>query len=181
MTDNSTQSTQRASELPDTMRIREATSTDRPELLRVHKAAIRGVEPGSYSEYQLDAWEAAQDDPSQYPVDDSTQYLAVAETEDGTVVGFVGIDVADGVLETLYVDPAVGGQGVGSALLRHGEALAREQGCNQLVMAASKNAVSFYEQFDYERQSETFDLDMGSHVLEFVRMEKTVSDQFATK
>jgi hypothetical protein len=48
-------------------------------------------------------------------------------------------------------------------------------------MAASKNAVSFYEQFDYERQSETFDLDMGSHVLEFVRMEKTVSDQFATK
>lgn len=181
MTDNSPQSTQRPSELPDTMRIREATSTDRQELLRVHKAAIRGVEFGSYSEDQLYAWAAAQDDPSQYPVDDSTQYLAVAETEDETIVGFVGIDVADGVLETLYVVPAVGGRGVGSALLRHGETIARKQGCNRLVMAASKNAVSFYEQFDYERRPETFDLEMGPHVLEFVRMEKTVSDQFATE
>jgi hypothetical protein len=100
--------------------IREATSGDGPAILAVHRAAIRGIEPGTYAPAAIDAWVATQDDPSQYPLDDPTQYVAVATIdgdsvdataredravvtarEDSAVVGFVGLDLDRGVLETV--------------------------------------------------------------------------------
>jgi len=156
----------------DGMQVREATSDDAPDVLAVHRAAIGAIEPGAYTAAQLDAWAAAQDDPTQYPFDDAGQYLAVAETDAAGVVGFVGVDRADGVLETLYVHPDHAGMGVGSDLLTHAEGVLREAGHQRVVMAASRNAVPFYERHGYETTPETFDLEMGRETLSFVRMER---------
>lgn len=154
------------------MRIREATSDDAADVLAVHRAAIEAIEPGAYTAAQLDAWAAAQDDPTQYPFDDEAQYLAVAESGAAGVVGFVGVDRGDGVLETLYVRPDHAGAGIGSDLLTHAEGVLQAAGYDRVVMAASRNAVPFYEHHGYETTSETFDLEMGTETLSFVRMER---------
>jgi putative acetyltransferase len=171
--------------------IREATSGDGPAILAVHRAAIRGIEPGTYAPAAIDAWVATQDDPSQYPLDDPTQYVAVATTdgdsvdataredravvtarEDSAVVGFVGLDLDRGVLETLYVSPAAGGDGVGAALLEHAEGVARRHDHDRLVAAASINAVGFYERHGYEQEPDTYTRDMDGHRIEFQSVEK---------
>jgi putative acetyltransferase len=154
------------------MRIREATNDDAADVLAVHRAAIEAIEPGTYTAAQLDAWAAAQDDPTQYPFDDESQYLAVAERDAAGVVGFVGVDRGDGVLETLYVHPDHAGAGIGSDLLTHVEGALRAAGHDRVVMAASRNAVPFYEHHGYETTAETFDLEMGTETLSFIRMER---------
>lgn len=158
------------------MRLRDATTADAAAILAVHRAAIEGVDPDVYTAAQLAAWKAAQDDPDQYPIGEAEQYLAVAEDEQAGIVGFVGLDLEEGVLETLYVDPEFGGKGVGSALLDHGEKVARRHDHDAIAMAASQNATAFYERHGYVEREETFALDMGEETLEFVRMDKSFSE-----
>lgn len=53
-------------------------------------------------------------------------------------------------LEDLYVRPAVRGKGIGLALLKATEAVARERGCGRLewsVLDWNSNAIAFYEAF----------------------------------
>ena len=53
-------------------------------------------------------------------------------------------------LEDLYVRPAVRGKGIGIALLKATEAVARERGCGRLewsVLDWNSNAIAFYEAF----------------------------------
>lgn len=157
------------------VQLRKANSSDDTAILDVHRAAIRAINPDRYTGDEVDAWAAAQDDPSQYPLDDQTQYLAVAETEDNRLVGFVGLDLPDGVLETLYVHPDVQGEGIGATLLAHAEKRLRDYGHDVCIMAASRNAVPFYRRHGYSGEDETFTLKMGETPLEFVRMEKVLS------
>lgn len=152
--------------------VRPGDAADARELLDVHRAAILAADGDAYTPAQRRAWAAAQDDPEQYPLADSTQWVAVAEDADGAVVAFVGVDLADGVLETLYVHPDAQGVGLGTRLLERAETTAREDGLDHLVMAASRNAVAFYEGRGYRQTAETFTLAFGEHELAFERMEK---------
>lgn len=154
--------------------LREANPSDMDAVLAVHRAAIRSVTTDRYTDEEVAAWVAAQDDSGQYPIEKDTQYIAVAETTDDRIVGFVGLDLRDGVLETLYVRPTVQGDGIGTTLLTHAENTLQNHGHRVCVTAASLNAIPFYRRRGYSVEDETFILEMTDTPLEFVRMEKTL-------
>lgn len=71
------------------------------------------------------------------------EVVLVAECE-GTVVGFTSLDPEERHIHTLFIDPALHGRGIGSALLR--EALRLLRGAAQLTCAARNAAArAFYE------------------------------------
>lgn len=152
--------------------LREADSGDMDAVLAVHRAAIRSITTDRYTDEEVTAWLGAQDDPDQYPIEKNSQYIAVAETADDRIVGFVGLDLTDGVLETLYLHPSGQGAGIGTTLLTHAENTLRDHGHRVCIMAASLNAIPFYRQHGYRVMDETYTLEMADTPLEFVRMEK---------
>lgn len=63
------------------------------------------------------------------------------------------------VVEDVAVDPAVQGQGIGKAMMRHAMALAAENGCYKLALSSSlkrEKAHAFYDSLDFERHGYSF-------------------------
>jgi N-acetylglutamate synthase-like GNAT family acetyltransferase len=80
--------------------------------------------------------------------DFSCRAFWVAETLDGTVLGFAGLwPNADGVCEVdpIYVEPLKQAGGTGRALWAALEAHAREIGAKTLALDSDPHAVGFYE------------------------------------
>jgi GNAT superfamily N-acetyltransferase len=100
------------------------------------------------------------------PVDGESvpEVLAAAANGADVVVGGFGdvrfeppdylSEPTDGGVRAVYVDPAVAGTGVGSAILEHLEAVARDRGLDSLGLHSSVNARSFYEAHGYEPVTE---------------------------
>lgn len=135
------------------MQVRTATREDRDRVATVHAEAVRGVSPGAYDRRHLDAWDHDRD-PGDYPVEDSSRTLLVAE-RDGVVVGFGGATHDDPELEALYVHPDHAGRGAGSALLAGLEGRLAARGAGSVRVVASLNAVEFYGDAGYRRVGET--------------------------
>jgi putative acetyltransferase len=77
----------------------------------------------------------------------------------GRIAGFGAIVGANNELRAMYVAAAFGRRGVGSALLRELERLAKERGCGELHMHSSLTAAPFYVQHGYQ------DLGRADHTL----------------
>ena len=77
-------------------------------------------------------------------VDALGPFETLAAEMGGRLAAVAQLDVAAGTLRALFVDAAVQGQGLGSALLAAVEARARAAGCSRLRGAMSLNAVRFY-------------------------------------
>lgn len=75
------------------------------------------------------------------------QDVFVAELEDGDLIGTVGY--GGGELWALFVAPEHQRLGLGSALVAHVEAHARQRGLRQIVLSASRTGIAFYEQLGY--------------------------------
>ncbi len=63
------------------------------------------------------------------------------------------------VVEDVAVDPAVQGQGIGKAMMRHAMALATESGCYKLALSSNlkrEKAHAFYDALDFERHGFSF-------------------------
>ena len=75
--------------------------------------------------------------------------ILVAEVH-GAIAGFGVIVESNYELRAVYVAAAFGGQGVGSALLRELERLAKEGGCSELRMDSSLTAAPFYKHHGYQ-------------------------------
>jgi ribosomal protein S18 acetylase RimI-like enzyme len=75
---------------------------------------------------------------------DRVQVAVVAASSAGWIA------TCDGSVLGLYVDPQFAGRGVGSELLRAGEAAIRAEGLNTVELEASANAESFYSQRGYQ-------------------------------
>lgn len=88
------------------------------------------------------------------PASDITPELlrdfAVAEGEDGFVVGSVGLQTYDShaLLRSLTVAPSVRNAGMGSHLLAHAESLARHRRISELWLLTT-TASDFFRQKDY--------------------------------
>jgi putative acetyltransferase len=78
---------------------------------------------------------------------------------DGKIVGFGTIVESNNELRALYVSANFGRQGVGSALLRELEKLAKERGCGELHLDSSLTAAPFYANHGYEETGQ------GEHTL----------------
>lgn len=140
------------------MHVRAAEPADAEAVLAVHEAAIAARGPRAYDETVVDAWQAGRsvDD---YEFDGADTFL-VAETDEGTVVGFGTalpacrdhlVSDVDGEVTALYVAPDRADAGVGTALLDALHDSLREQGATAAACWASANAVGFYEARGYER------------------------------
>jgi GNAT superfamily N-acetyltransferase len=102
---------------------------------------------------------------------DPSQRILVAESE-GRIVGtLVVIVVANlshrgkpwAVAENVVVDAAARGQGVGEALLREAEAIARASGCYKLSLTSNKqraDAHRFYGRLGFRATHEGFRIDL---------------------
>ena len=109
------------------MTIRRARTSDKEALVRLiaeFRVALARLR-GRPSEPDLDA---AEGELAEYREKDFPVY--VAETRDGTLVGYLVCRVSDDVVwaESLYVRPENRRQGVGSALYEQAERLAQELG-----------------------------------------------------
>jgi len=102
--------------------------------------------------------------------------------EDGRMLGFSACERSDQPgqmkLDKLYVQPARHGQGLGSRLLAHAEALAREQGCHTLYLQVNKHndkAIRSYQRNGFSvRAAVAFDIGQG-YVMDDYVMEKRVA------
>jgi ribosomal protein S18 acetylase RimI-like enzyme len=96
-------------------------------------------------------------------VQDSRSTVLIAESKDGTRLGFISLRVRDDVtgverghVADLGVVEGARRMGVGSALMRAGEAWARERGFPVLsldVWATNERARAFYETLGYSAES----------------------------
>lgn len=131
-----------------TVHYRKASAADREGIWRVHTAAIRQTCASHYSPQQIESW-AGLLSPQSYDRALAEQELLVAVDEGGQVLGFGQLDLIKSEIEAIYVDPARGGRGIGRALLAALEQSARREGLQALQLAATLNAVGFYEQAGY--------------------------------
>jgi putative acetyltransferase len=130
------------------MRIRRAVPADAAEIWAVRARAIRHGCASHYPPEELAAW-TTRATPATCADAIATRHVIVAEREDGRVAGYAQLDVQEGTVEAVYVDPDCARRGVGRALMDAVEAAARALGLPGLVVEASLNSVPFYGAIGY--------------------------------
>ncbi len=116
-------------------------------------------------------WEGSSDDEHKMEMRDiyehtETQFVIVAETEEGKLVGFLEASIRPfvedchtdhvGYLEGWYVEPKFRRYGIGRKLVRGAESWARSKGCHEMASDAEiGNDLSFkaHQQLGYEETS----------------------------
>ena len=94
---------------------------------------------------------------------------AVVAERGGAIVGLGGLAGAE--IKRVYVDPAHHRAGVGTALMAALERMAARRGVAEVVVAASPNAVAFYERRGY-RWAEVQRLTSGEAIFDVIVMTK---------
>lgn len=122
--------------------LRQASVDDLPLLWELRTRAVAEACAAHYSEAVLDVWIAS-------PPPDSLRGLfadgdGVVAIEGDTMLGYAVWNAASGEVDGLFVEPAQHGRGIGAMLMHAIETLARDAGCERLVLSASLNAVPFY-------------------------------------
>ena len=119
---------------------------DLAAMARVHQASVRGLCKDHYEPHEIERWTAV--DPGLYArlLRHSTVFIA---TRGRVVVGFAAVSIARREVRAVYVAPSAAGGGVGGRLLQRIERLARALGVRTLHLAATLNAVSFYERLGW--------------------------------
>ena len=138
----------------------------RPEdariFLEVHHAAVRGIAARDYPPAVIEDW-------APLPITDGAieRFLANPEKEirlvaeiEGEIVGIGVLVVEESESRACYVLPSAGRKGVGSAIVREIEGIARENGIVSVHLVASVNSEPFYKALGYEVQGR------GEHALQ---------------
>lgn len=124
---------------PSSIRIRRALPTDS---VRLSGLAMRSKAHWGYPAAQLEEWRPG----LTVTPDMIATHLVHVAVADGEALGFSMLVPEAGAprLQHLWVDPAVIGQGVGRALLRHAAAVASGLGADRLLVEADPHAEGFY-------------------------------------
>jgi putative acetyltransferase len=141
--------------------VRLAKSEDARGILEAHYSAVHQIAAKDYSSEVLTEWSPP------VTIERIDQYLKNALPNETTVVAEAGGKIAgfgvviefNNELRAVYVAAEFGRQGVGSALLRELERLAKGRGCRELRMDSSLTAAPFYLRHGYE------DLGRAVHVM----------------
>jgi putative acetyltransferase len=103
-----------------------------------------------------------------FPITDAAIELFLANPEkelrlvaemDGEIAGVGAVVVEESELRACYVLPSAARKGIGSAIVREIERIARENGAASLHLVASMNSEAFYKTLGYRVQRR------GEHVL----------------
>lgn len=124
--------------------IRRARAEDLEACHRIHGAAVRAGTREAYSQEATEAWASAFNRDT-FPEKVEEDEVFVVENDERRVLGFVSLKVATFEVDSVYVDPAAAGRGIGTELLHHIMDVARQHHLHTLWLDASKNAVPFYE------------------------------------
>jgi putative acetyltransferase len=107
--------------------LRTAATADVPALAALYADTARALGPSCYSPQQVAAWAAFAEGPDFHDyVTGATTWIAQQDAS-GALLGFSGVDDA-GEVRSLYVDALHTRRGIGSTLLRHALAVARQRG-----------------------------------------------------
>jgi putative acetyltransferase len=121
---------------------------DLPLLAEIRFAAIEELTLEDYDETQRHAWASAVDDDEEF-AQSLEKGLTLVALISGGPVGFIAMQ-KDGLIDQLYVHPAVARTGVASALLDAIEKLAASRGTATLVTDSSDTAKPFFEAHGYQ-------------------------------
>jgi putative acetyltransferase len=132
--------------------IRFAGSEDARGILEVHYSAVHQTAAKDYPLEIRRAWSTPVtperiDDYLKNVLPNETTVVAEVNTR---IAGFGVIIESNSELRAVYVAAEFGNQGVGSALLRELERLAKDRGCGELRMDSSLTAAPFYLRHGYE-------------------------------
>lgn len=130
--------------------IRDIGPDEAEVFLRVHHAAVRGIAAKDYPPEVIENWAPPIDDAAlvRFLTNPDGEHRVIAEI-DGTAVGIGAIVVAKCELRACYVVPEAARQGVGSAIVRRLEELARQHNLAFLELVSSITAAPFYESLGY--------------------------------
>ena len=123
--------------------LRQAATSDIPALWELRTRAVAQACVGHYDADVLALWLAAAPAPAM------AEHIArgggLVAMAHGAILGYAVLDVREGEVDAVFVDPVLHGRGVGRLLLEALEAAARATGHARLFLSASLNAVPFYQ------------------------------------
>ena len=156
----------------DSVRFRQAETTDAQTLWWTKHAAIDGIDTVDYTTRELRAWkpdgEAVSD--FQRAIESDTFDAIIAEM-DGETAGYAVLNIADERIDAVFVHPEYTRQGIATSLVRQLENRARMRNISGLTIVSSLNAVPFYESVGYDQDRRKIRTINGVD-LEFVVMKK---------
>ncbi|WOJ89148.1 GNAT family N-acetyltransferase [Methylocapsa polymorpha] len=156
--------------------LRPFLSADLPLLAEIRLAAIEELTADDYDESQRRAWASRADDEEAF--DRSlAKGLTLIALIGGGPVGFISLQEG-GLIDQLYVHPAVARSGVASALIDAIEKLAAARGVATLETDASDTAKPFFEKHGYVAQRRNT-IDLDGVYLGNTRMTKKLSSKSA--
>ena len=131
--------------------VRPLRDEELPTYLEIHRSAIRGLASSHYPAEVIDGWVVpTTDDTLRALTTNEDGEIRLLAEHDGTPVGIGALVVANAELRACYVAATAARRGVGSAIVREIERIARAHGLTRLTLAASLNAEPFYASNGYE-------------------------------
>lgn len=133
---------------PADLRIRRGRLSDAGAVSRVMRASIRGLARGTYGARTIARWSSLPPLYHAWAMTAGGETYLVAERR-GRIAGYAAL--RRGEVTALFVRPGAAGRGLGLALLRAVERLARRRGVRALFARAALGAVGFYERAGFRR------------------------------
>ncbi|MBY6105499.1 GNAT family N-acetyltransferase [Ferrimonas balearica] len=152
--------------------IRPATRSDADAVLRLRQRAILHGCAGHYPAADLALW--SQGAASEAFLSDLEQHFYLLE-QDGVLAGSGMVNLEDGRIDAIFTDPDWVGQGVGSTLMVHLEALARAHGLAELTLDATLNAAPFYRRCGFVGEAQSQYHSPRGLILDCVPMRKLLT------
>ncbi|MFO1034085.1 MAG: GNAT family N-acetyltransferase [Hyphomicrobiales bacterium] len=151
--------------------VRPANPSDFPGLRDLHAAAIMAA--ASYTDDEKRSWATGLSAEAYGVAQQEGESFQVAVLPDGELCGFCS--VKDATIVGLYIHPNHQDHGIGSALLKSGEAMIRANGHSTGELESSLNAVPFYLAKGWEVVRNAYRSTRGGKELRVLLMRKTLS------
>lgn len=121
--------------------IRKAVRADADAAWEIRRAAVMTECVNAYPLDQLEQWTGGT---ASRAFADAVEERFLVATVDEHVAGTGMIDIETGKIDAILVHPAYMKHGIGAAMMRHLETLARSQGLRELKLDSTLNAAPFY-------------------------------------
>ena len=129
------------------LEIRKAVRADADAAWEIRRAAVMSECVNAYPLDQLEQWTGGT---ASRAFADAVEERFLVATIDEHVAGTGMIDLETGKIDAIFVHPAYMKRGIGAAMMRHLETLARAQGLRELKLDSTLNAAPFYRALGFE-------------------------------
>jgi len=155
--------------------VRPLRSNEGRMFLDIHTRSIRGLAAGYYTPEVIDAWVVpmTENNVRSFLENRDDEIRLIAEL-DGEAVGLGVLVLRRSELRACYVVPEAARKGVGTALVREIERIAKENGLERLELHASLNAEPFYGSLEYHPDCRIEHVLRTGHPMAAVQMSKSL-------